>query len=191
MRRRQKSSHSVDWKLVFKGKGLDVGPGNDPLMTHWFEGMSEVALFDQQHGDANKLSSYFPPQTFDFIHASQSLEHMHDPTACLKDWLTLVKKGGWVICTVPSWELYEGMIWPSRYNWDHKSTWSLSLNGSPAPIHIHVPKWLEKLRIQDGVIQEYHYQLCDEGYNYQLGTRLDQTLPPNGPEAFIEFVVKR
>src|SRR4051794_8109970 len=113
MRRRQKSSYPVDWKTIFVGRGLDVGPGDDPLMPEWFAGIAEMVLFDKQHGDANRLSAYFPPESFDFIHASQSLEHMFDPTACLKDWLTLVKKGGWVICTIPSWELYEGMIWPS------------------------------------------------------------------------------
>lgn len=191
MRRRQKSKHLVDWGLVFQGKGLDIGPGDDPLLPPWFEGISSMMLFDKQHGDANRLSAYLAPESFDFIHSSQSLEHMFDPTASLKDWLTLVKKGGWVICTVPSWELYEGMIWPSRFNWDHKSTWSLWLSGSPAPIHIHVPEWLKKLKEVDGVIHEYHYQLCDGGYNYRVGTRVDQTLPPDGAEAFIEFVVKR
>jgi SAM-dependent methyltransferase len=191
MRRRQKSVDPVDWKSVFVGRGLDVGPGDDPLLPGWFPGIGEVVFFDKQHGDANRLSAYFPPESFDFIHSSQSLEHMFDPTACVKDWLTLLKKGGWLICTVPSWELYEGMIWPSRFNWDHKSTWSLSLNGSPAPIHIHVPKWLAKLRDTDRVIQEYHYQLCDGGYNYRVGPGLDQTIPPNGAEAFIEFVMRR
>ena len=169
------------WSTIFRGAGIDIGPGRDPLRITR-EGVT-VQLFDQAQGDANRLSTYFPPGCFDFIHASQALEHMHDPEA-LDDWLTLLRPGGHAVITVPDWHLYEQMHWPSRWNPDHKSTWSMSAKGSPARNHVHVPKW----GLKRGMIRA---RLIDNNYNYAI-TNLDQTADEAaGVEAFIEMVFKR
>ena len=119
-----------------------MGSGDDALP---FPGCRP---FDQKDGDANRLSDYFKTESFDYLHASQSLEHMHDPRAALTQWLYVVKPGGHLVISIPSWEIYEGMVWPSRFNPDHKSTWSMSLRGSPAPIHILVPEFLKEFPVK-------------------------------------------
>lgn len=181
MNRRLGSVHKDFWNSVFKGKGIDVGAGDDPIS------IAEVVPFDVQDGDANNLHHYFPAEHFDFLHASQCLEHMHDPKLALDSWMKVVKKGGFAVITVPSWELYEGMIWKSRFNPDHKSTWSLWQKGSPAPHHAFLPEWLHKN------FPDLHVMMChliDTNYSYSIGTSIDQTYTfENSVEAFIEFVL--
>ena len=183
MRRRwcEAAEGKFPWKKIFKGRGIDVGCGDDPLP---FPGCQP---FDQQHGDANKLSSYYPPGHFDYLHSSQSLEHMLDPREALADWLKVVKSGGHLIITVPSWELYEGMRFPSVFNPDHKSTWSMTLPKSSAPIHILVPEYLQTLDVEVLICRQ-----VDTNYDHRIGTKKDQTWEESdGVEAFIELVLKK
>lgn len=170
------------WKKMFAGKGIDIGAGPDPVRV------GEVTIFDQQDGDANILTSYFNPGVFDWIHSSQSLEHMHDPRV-LWDWMSLLKPCGYAIVTVPSWELYEGMRWPSVYNPDHKSTWSMNLRGSMAPIHIHVPSFINS---RPDIGKPILARQLDENYDYKVWVNRDQTwIESDGVEPWIEFVIQK
>lgn len=181
MRRRwqEDAAGKFPWKSIFTGKGIDIGCGPDIVKV------PDVVGFDIEDGDANHLSTYFPEETFDFVHSSQSLEHMHDPRATLHDWLKVVKTGGCIVCTIPSWELYEGMVWPSRYNGDHKATFSMSLRGSPAPLHFLVPEFLKEFPVEVLLCR-----LVDTNYDYKVGTSRDQTyVESDNVEAFIEFVI--
>lgn len=179
MRRRRGDLTAGFWWRVFQGRGIDIGSGSDPLDIHG------CVHFDQKDGDANVLHTLFPHGSFDYIHSSQSLEHMNTPEA-FWDWMLLLKPGGYAIVTVPSWELYEGMTWPSRFNGDHKSTWSMSLRGSPAPHHVHVPSWT-KSRLDVAVpIIARQLDVC---YDYKLGPWVDQSL--GDAEPWIEFVMQR
>lgn len=169
------------WRSLFKGRGIDVGCGQDKIP------FDECEPFDQEDGDANELSAYFPDNTFDYLHSSQSLEHMHDPRKALKDWIKIVKPGGHLIVTIPSWELYEGMRWPSRWNPDHKATFSMSLRGSPAPIHILLPDFLQELAARTVLCR-----LVDTNYDHSIGSTKDQTWDESDSiEAFIEFVIQK
>ncbi len=170
------------WRSVFSGHGIDIGCGEDPLP---FEG---CLRFDQEDGDANILHALFPHGDFDYIHSSQSLEHMLNPNV-LWDWMLLLKPGGYAVVSVPSWELYEGMRWPSVYNPDHKSTWSMSIRGSPAPFHVHVPSWLEaNKRVADTLL----CRQLDENYDYKKAVTVDQTwLEADGVEPWIEFILRK
>ncbi len=171
------------WDKIFRGSGLDVGSGDDPIRL---EGCQS---FDKKDGDANNLSTYFKPNSFNYIHASQLLEHLVDPEKALLDWRGLLKRNGYIVATVPDWCLYEGMIWPSRYNGDHKSTWSLYYKSSPAPIHIYVPEFIMGLHDLYACLRVC---LIDTNYNYKIGTRKDQTQNKElGVEAWIEFVLRK
>jgi SAM-dependent methyltransferase len=164
---------------VFVGAGIDVGCGEDPLA------LPNCERFDWEQGDANHLLNYFSPGTFDYVHASQSLEHMVDPVVALVGWLLVTKPGGHVVVTVPDFVLYEGLCWPSQFNGDHKSTWSMWLKDSPAPVHCYLPSWLDQFSAEIRVCR-----VIDTGYDYKIGTRTtDQTL--GSAEAFIEFVLRR
>lgn len=165
------------WKKWMKGRGIDIGCGPDKVDSPNFIG------FDQKDGDANIFSSYFPKEHFDVLHSSQSLEHMHDPVSALRDWLSALKKGGRLIATVPSWELYEGMVWPSRFNPDHKATFSMWQKGSPAHHHCKMPDWLEQFGQRIMLCR-----LVDDNYDYKIGSTRDQTWKPeDAVECWIEF----
>lgn len=168
------------WSSVIHGRILDIGAGDDPYP-------GSTVTFDHQDGDANHLSSYFKPCEFDTLHASQSLEDMEDPWLAIADWLKILKPGGHLVITVPSWELYEGMIWPSRYNGAHRSTWSLWQKGSPAgKLHVRVPDFYGSGWTAS------HFSLIDTNYDYSIGPSRDQTIRfEDGVEAFIEFLVRK
>lgn len=182
MRRRLvEDAPGFSWHEIFRGRGIDVGCGPDKLPFPDYIG------FDTKDGDANHLSDYVPLAWFDYVHGSQVLEHMRDPVAALKDWIILVKPGGYIIQTVPSWELYEGMIWPSRSNPDHKSTWSMWQKGSPAPIHCKLPEWLDQFGCEVLLCR-----LVDDNYDYKVGTSRDQTwVEADGVECFLEFCLRK
>lgn len=183
MRRRwrEDAEGGLPWKRIISGRGLDIGCGPDKVP------FDECIGFDSKDGDANRLLAYFKEASFDYIHSSQSLEHMHRPSI-LWSWMRLLKPGGHAIVTVPSWELYEGMRWPSVYNPDHKSTWSMNLRGSPAgKNHVHVPTFVESMpEFARTVIARQ----LDVNYDYTVGVSRDQTwVEADGVEPWIEFVM--
>jgi hypothetical protein len=186
MRRRwcEDATRVFPWRELFSGRGIDVGCGDDPLP---FDG---IVKFDTPDGDANKLSSYFKAGEFQFLHSSQSLEHMHSPDVLFNDWFKVIAPGGAAIITVPSWELYEGMRWPSVYNPDHKSTWSMNLLGSPAGnLHVHVPSWLKR---HASIAETVLVRQLAVNYNYRVGVSKDQTWEEaDGVEPWIEFVLRK
>ena len=117
------------------------------------------------------------------------VEHLSDPLAAVKDWHKLLREDGYLIMTVPSWELYEGMVWPSRWNREHKSTWSLWQKGSPAQIHIFVPQFLIELKPLYSYLRA---DLIDTNYDYSVAATRDQTVHEElGVEAFIEIVLRK
>jgi SAM-dependent methyltransferase len=169
-----------NWSQIIKGKGIDVGCGPDKV---WDD---NCIAFDQEQGDANKISEYFSDE-FDYLHASQCLEHMHDPYAAMVEWLKIVRSGGHAIISIPDWTLYEGRVWPSRYNPDHKSTWSFTFEQSPSKHHVNIYKFLEMLSPH---CYAKRVMLIDKNYNYSISPNVDQTFEEsNGVEAFIEMVL--
>lgn len=185
MRRRwrEDASGGLPWREFFKGSGLDIGCGPDKVP------FDECIGFDEKDGDANNLLKHFKESSFDYIHSSQSLEHMHDPKV-LWQWMRLLKPSGKAIVTVPSWELYEGMRWPSVYNPDHKSTWSMNLRGSPAgKNHVHVPTFVESV---PEFAKPIVARQLDVNYDYKVGVSRDQTYrEQDAVEPWIEFVMVR
>ncbi len=177
-----------NWNDIFGNHILDVGPGDDPLVWRG----ATVVPFDKKQGDANKIDTYFHDQSFDCIHGSQVMEHLYDPPDFINRCLKILKPGGWIVMTVPDFDLYEKQFWPSRFNPDHKTTWSLwrtmggiqSHNRAP---HIHVPTWIK----QFDVAQRYA-TLIDTNYDFLKPDSVDQTwLREDGVEAFIEILLKK
>lgn len=185
MRRRfaEHDAGGFPWRDVFRGQMLDVGCGPDKLP------FDSCVGFDVDDGDANRLSSYFPASSLHVLHGSHVLEHMDSPRNALRDWLTLVKPGGYVVQTVPDWCAYERMRWPSKFNPDHKSSWSMIYKGSIAPIHIHIPSFLaEFVDVAEILVCRY----VEENYDWKLSAEIDQTLPVDkGVEIWNEFVLRK
>ena len=112
-------------RAVLRGRILDIGAGEDPVTP-------QAEPFDLAHGDANHITA-FPPESFDCVYSSHCLEHMHDPHASLANWWSLVKPGGHLFVVVPDEDLYEQGRFPSRFNSDHKATFTISKKRSWSP----------------------------------------------------------
>lgn len=113
-----------------QGQGIDIGCGPDPVTPG-------ARRFDLEDGDANVASQHVKDQ-FDFVYSSHCLEHMHDPKATILDWWKLVKPGGYLFVTVPDEDLYEQGVFPSRFNPDHKATFTISKAQSWSPKSVNV-----------------------------------------------------
>lgn len=162
---------------------IDVGAGPDPLP------FADCIGFDTPDGDANHLSKYFPPESFDLVHGSHVLEHMVNPGDALRDWMTLVKPGGYVVQTVPDIGAYERFTFPSKWNPDHKSGWSMIYRGSVFPIHIHIPTFLKEFSdVAETLLARY----VEENFDWKLPTSVDQTWKEeDGVEIWCEFVLRK
>jgi len=148
--------------------------------------VTNLILFDKEQGDANHLEQHFKEGEFDFVHGSQVLEHLHNPHDVIRQMLRIVKPGGWVILTVPDYDLYEQRIFPSRWNGDHKTTWSLWREIPPSPkyTHVFVPDLKTRL-----LPHEVQADLIHSNYDFmKLG--VDQTFVfEDLVEAYIEILI--
>ena len=125
MRRRAKEEWI--WHDIFMGSGIDIGCGNDCISKHTFDFplMESVRPWDKKDGDAQIMEGV-GDETYDFVHSSHCLEHMRDPAVAIENWVRILKPVGFLVVTVPEWEMYEKKIWPSKYNGDHKTAWQMA-----------------------------------------------------------------
>src|SRR5947207_3091355 len=79
---------TFNWAAVFKGEGVDVGSGNDPLIIKECGG---IRHFDLPDGGGDDLTKYLPVRDYDFVHGSQVLEHALDPEVMLRSWIKILK----------------------------------------------------------------------------------------------------
>lgn len=187
---RRLKDKSFRWGDVFTGHGIDVGSGDDALASGIFN-IESVKTFDTEDGNAETLPKYFKGGEFDFLHASQVLEHMRDPESALNGWLYTVVKGGHLVITVPDYDLYENRIFPSRFNPDHKSTWSLWRKEVwNSKQHIYVPTFLRKFA---GLCDVKRCELITTNYPWKNEPKVhDYTFNfEDRVECFIEFVLQR
>lgn len=103
---------------ILTGNGIDIGCGGDPINN-------TVRKFDIADGDANLITNYVNDQ-FDYVFSSHCLEHMDDPAVAINEWWRLVRPGGYLFVVVPDEDLYEQGVFPSRFNHDHKATFTIS-----------------------------------------------------------------
>ena len=139
-------------RSVLVGSGIDIGCGPDPVTP-------EARPFDVEHGDANRIQDFVREQ-FDFVYASHCLEHMHDPRQALLGWWTLVRPGGHLFFIVPDEDLYEQGVFPSRFNPDHKATFTISKARSWSPVSLNVldlARGLPNSELVSLVLQDHGY----------------------------------
>jgi SAM-dependent methyltransferase len=145
----------LEWS-VLKGRGIDIGCGGDPVLP-------DVRRFDKEDGDANEITRYVREQ-FDFVFSSHCLEHMHDPRKALVQWWALVRPGGHIFFIVPDEDLYEQGVFPSRFNSDHKATFTISKERSWSPVSVNI----RELALALPGAQLVSLILQDQGYDRSL-----------------------
>ncbi len=159
--RKTKKIRSDDFELKYlQGRVLDVGAGPDKLCD-WAES------FDKIHGDANNIGQYFAPESFDTIHSSHCLEHLHDPQATLRQFYQLLKPNGYIISVVPDEDTYECGYFPSLFNPEHQWTFRNHHNPSWSPKSLNIRECHENL--PNGAVISCQYQ-CD-GFDLKLVVR--------------------
>lgn len=162
------------FRTVFVGQGIDIGCGDDPVTPdclHW----------DREQGDAAALPGLRAEQ-FDWVYSSHCLEDLPDPRAALLRWWEVLRPGGRLLVVVPDEDLYEQGLWPSRFNGDHRWTFTLHKDRSWSPVSLNLTDLIAALPGH----RLHWLKLCEAGYDYEGGI-WDRT---HGPaEAAIEALV--
>lgn len=170
------------------GDGIDVGAGPDPLAQHWelFPLMASCRPWDTIYGDGDgaKLDGV-ADASLDFVVSAHCLEHVASPIEALTNWLRVLKPEGHLILIVPDEDRYEGGVWPSTHNPDHKHTFT---------IHKPIRSWSPASRNLFGLVTMFKdvevlkVEVLDEQHLYCL-PRTDQTLGIG--EGGIEVVIRK
>ena len=171
----------------FVGNGLDIGGKPDPLGLYreLFCQMRSVKTWDWEDGDAQFLTGVKDGE-FDFVHSSHCLEHLVDPREGIRNWLRVVRPGGYLVVTVPDEDLYEQGIFPSTFNRDHKWTFTIYKTRSWSGRSVNVIDLVRELGEGAELVR---MEQLSSTYRFDL-PRYDQTLTPVG-ECGIEFVIRK
>ena len=158
------------FESYLKGRGIDIGCGDDKLKIH----QGEVDSWDLSNGDAMTMNG-IKDETYDFAYSSHCLEHLECVEIALYNWSRILKKDGYLYFTVPEFVLYEKMRFPSVFNCDHKNTFSYYIERKQTKRENHynykdINQILEKLKMEVSICK-----LQDDNFDYDAGPEKDQT----------------
>jgi len=160
-----------DFSNYLRGNGIDIGAGNDPLRVV----QGSVRAWDMKDGDA-QLMEGISDTIFDFVYSSHCLEHMREVPEALSNWVRILKPNGWLYVVVPDYILDEKMTWPSRFNQDHKQSFSniVTRNNVRRPNHWHTNEDLIPL-LRSLNLVDINWALESHNFNFNAGL-FDQTM---------------
>jgi len=172
----------------FAGKGIDIGGKPDPLGQYVgiFARMESVQAWDLENGDA-QLMQGVANDSFDFVHSSHCLEHMRDPKQALLNWIRITRPGGFLTILVPDEDMYEQGHWPSKYNSDHKWTFTVLKQNSWSPRSLNVTDLLAEV---SHLVEVERIELMRDFYREHLAGKIDQTVTPVA-ECAIEIILRK
>jgi SAM-dependent methyltransferase len=160
----------------FVGDGIDIGCGDDPITPDCYR-------WDLPQGDAQELPGLEPAQ-FDWVYSSHCLEHLVDPFRAVARWWEVLRPRGYLLLVVPDEDLYEQGTWPSRFDPDHKWTFTVHKSRSWSPASINLADLVTSLSAHHVLWM----RTCDYGYDHEPAV-WDRT---GGPaEAHIELLVRK
>ena len=173
-----------DFEKYLRGSGIDVGCGADPLTI--VEG--SVRGWDMMDGDAQFLAGV-PEANLDFVYSSHCLEHLLSVITALENWLRVLKPKGFLYVVVPDYVLYEKLTWPSRFNPEHRYSFSTTISREQVnrQNHYHIQADLIPLLTELGAETREVY-LEHEGFDFNRGAT-DQTM--EGALAQICFIAQK
>lgn len=194
----------------FVGNGIDVGAGANPLnyqhigysdsnmfgyyrffkKNSQFPKIESVKIYSSdwdKNNEAEFILTKERERSYDFCYSSNLLEHVKVFQRSLLDFSLITKVNGYLIISVPDFDLYEKEIWPPIKNNDHVSCFSLDKSYS---INTHYN--LSKTLSYHSNLEVVKLELADSNYDYSIiDKNIDQTNTfPHGAECFIEFVAK-
>lgn len=83
---------------MFQGRKVDLVP-IDPLATVYnalLEANGISPPVRTEHGEGEQIAQIYPENSFDLVHAQNSLDHVHDPLKAITGALRVVRPGGFV-----------------------------------------------------------------------------------------------
>ena len=174
-------------RRYFVGDGVDVGGKPDPLSLYveLFPLINSIKTWDWEDGDAQYLEG-IADNSLGFVHSSHCLEHLVDPVEGLRNWLRVVREGGYLVITVPDEDLYEQGVFPSTFNQDHKWTFTIFKSKSWSDRSINLLELVRELGPDAEVVR---MEQLSVNYRFEL-PRFDQTLTPVA-ECGIELVIRK
>jgi ADP-heptose:LPS heptosyltransferase len=125
-------------------------------------------------------------EVFDFVHSYNVLQRLADPVAALRFWISLCRRNGHLVITVPDEDRYEQGVFPSTFSDDHRWSFTISKSSSWSVHSINVMDLLKNFREEIEIIK---IELIDTGFEYRA-ERVDQTLHGMA-ESSIEFVLRK
>jgi SAM-dependent methyltransferase len=173
-RARRTREHYFERYLV--GVGIDIGCGDDPVTI-------SCLGWDLAQGDAAELPG-IGRHEFDWVYSSHCLEHLMNPWRVIHRWWEVLRPGGHLLVVVPDEDLYEQGFWPSRFNGDHKWTFTIDKDSSWSPVSINLTQLVSTLRCRRTI----WIRLCDDGYDYSPEV-WDRT--SGSAEAHIEVLLRK
>jgi SAM-dependent methyltransferase len=170
----------------FVGRGIDIGCGEDSLGKHTdtYTKIVDVKPWDLPDGDAQYMNGV-EDNYYDFVHSSHCLEHMRDPHEAMQNWIRICKPGGYIVVTIPEEDLYEQGVWPSTFNSDHKTSWTIAKEASWSPVSVSLIPFLYNFI---DAIEIIKVELIDHKFVYG-SERIDQTRGDS--ESAIEFIIRK
>jgi predicted SAM-dependent methyltransferase len=87
-----------------EGQGVDLGCGNVKIKPDAI-GIDLYHPAADMHEDVRDLSCY-PSNHFDFVYSSHMLEELEHTEATLRDWLRIIKPGGYLVLYQADRDLY-------------------------------------------------------------------------------------
>jgi SAM-dependent methyltransferase len=183
----RRSKDNIFIREIFKGRGIDIGGFPDPftLTQHFFPLVGHVDIWDKINGDATYMKSV-GNETYDFVVSSHTLEHLDDPFVGLQNWWRILKLNGYLVLTVPDEDLYEQGIFPSKYNHDHKNTFTIMKQDSWSVKSINVVDLILSLSPAPFINS---IRLIEDGYDNDIRS-FDQTKFITA-ESSIEIVLQK
>jgi SAM-dependent methyltransferase len=174
-------------RRYFVGNGVDIGGKPDPLCLYkeFFPLIETVKTWDWEDGDAQFMTGV-DDRILDFVHSSHCLEHLVNPAEGLRNWLRVVREGGYLIITVPDEDMYEQGVFPSTFNRDHKWTFTIFKTKSWSDRSINL---IDLVRELGPTAELVRIEQLSANYRFDL-PRLDQTLTPVA-ECGIELVIRK
>lgn len=193
MHEQSKAAHrrSRDWhftNLYFVGSGIDIGAGPDGLskLRSYYPQITSVRDWDLEDGDAHDLDGV-ADGTYDFASASHVLEHLSEPISAISRWFQVLKPRGYLILTLPDYDMYERGYWPSRFGVGHLRGYTTGTHSRAKHVE-PINDLVDKLSLRSAFTIE-RLAVLREHFDPHLSSQQDQTLGP--AECAIELVLRK